>query len=150
MLNLIKAHAILHQRNRERDERGRIIATLEDYQVVRVLVVDEIAEGVGRGISPGVRKTVEHVCHHGGPLNYTQIAKALEIDVSSAKRRVAQAMERGYLRNLEERSHQTAQIVAGEAMPDDESILPTVERLRDCMENDEQYTPSLRAREVSQ
>jgi type II secretory pathway component PulJ len=42
--NLICAHAALHQANRERDERGRIVATLEDYETVRA----------GRGIRRGV------------------------------------------------------------------------------------------------
>jgi hypothetical protein len=36
--NLICAHAALHQANRERDERGRIVATLEEYETVRALV----------------------------------------------------------------------------------------------------------------
>lgn len=31
LLNLIRAHTILHQANRERDAEGRIIAALEDY-----------------------------------------------------------------------------------------------------------------------
>ena len=37
VLNLIKAHAVLHQRTRERDAAGRIVATLADYAVVRDL-----------------------------------------------------------------------------------------------------------------
>ncbi len=37
ILNLIRAHAILHQANRQRDEGGRIIANLEDYEIVREL-----------------------------------------------------------------------------------------------------------------
>ena len=40
MLNLIKAHALLHQASRERDKEGRIIATITDYRVVRELVAD--------------------------------------------------------------------------------------------------------------
>jgi hypothetical protein len=37
VLNLIRSHALLHRANRERDERGRIVATVEDYAVVRDL-----------------------------------------------------------------------------------------------------------------
>ena len=47
LLALIRAHAILHQATRDRDDDGRIIATLDDYAVVRDLVADTIAEGVG-------------------------------------------------------------------------------------------------------
>ena len=46
LLGLIRSHAILHQATRDRDAAGRIIATLEDYEVVRSLVVDLIAEGI--------------------------------------------------------------------------------------------------------
>lgn len=45
LLALIRARAILHQATRERDGEGQILATLEDYAVVRTLVVDLIAEG---------------------------------------------------------------------------------------------------------
>ena len=37
-LALIRAHAVLHQASRERDQDGRIVATLNDYAVVRDLV----------------------------------------------------------------------------------------------------------------
>jgi hypothetical protein len=40
VLNLIKAHALLHQASRERDREGRIITTITDYRVVRELVAD--------------------------------------------------------------------------------------------------------------
>ena len=40
LLNLIRAHALLHQATRERDAEGRIVATIEeDYAAVRELVV---------------------------------------------------------------------------------------------------------------
>jgi len=38
LLNLIRAHAHLHQASRERDAEGRIVATIEDYAAVRDLV----------------------------------------------------------------------------------------------------------------
>jgi hypothetical protein len=38
ILCLIRAHAILHQRTRERESGGRIIASVEDYEQVRGLV----------------------------------------------------------------------------------------------------------------
>ena len=61
LLALIRAHAVLHQASRERDDAGRIIATLDDYAVVRELVADTIAEGVGATVSDTVRETVEAV-----------------------------------------------------------------------------------------
>ena len=61
LLALIRAHAILHQATRERDGEGRILATLEDYAVVRTLVLDVIAEGIDATVAPIVRETVAAV-----------------------------------------------------------------------------------------
>jgi hypothetical protein len=47
LLALIKAHAILHQASRRRDTDGRIVTELDDYDTVRELVGDLIAEGLG-------------------------------------------------------------------------------------------------------
>jgi hypothetical protein len=49
VLSLIKAHAILHQASRDRDDKGRIVATVDDYAIVRelVFVADFVAEGIG-------------------------------------------------------------------------------------------------------
>ena len=40
LLSLIQAHTILHQANRKRDDGGRVVATTQDYEAVRELVVD--------------------------------------------------------------------------------------------------------------
>ena len=61
LLALIRAHAVLHQASRERDDEGRIVATLDDYAVVRDLVADTMAEGVGATVSDTVRETVAAV-----------------------------------------------------------------------------------------
>jgi hypothetical protein len=46
VLMLIRAHAMLHQASRRRDEGGRIIAQIQDYVVVRELIADLVAVGV--------------------------------------------------------------------------------------------------------
>ena len=61
LASLIRAHAILHQETRERDEEGRVVATLEDYGVVHELVGDLMAEGVEATVSQTVRETVAAV-----------------------------------------------------------------------------------------
>ena len=61
LLALIRAHAVLHQATRQKDEQGRIVADLDDYAVVRDLVADVMAEGVGATVSETVRETVEAV-----------------------------------------------------------------------------------------
>ena len=62
VLSLVRAHATLHQAQRERDGQGRIIATIEgDYAPVRSLVGDVIAEGVEATVTDAMRETVEAV-----------------------------------------------------------------------------------------
>src|ERR687885_203915 len=56
LLKLIRAHALLHQTNRERDEEGRVVAGFDDYTVVRELVADLISEGVEVTVAPIVRE----------------------------------------------------------------------------------------------
>jgi hypothetical protein len=55
VLALIRAHALLHQDSRPRDSRGRIVATIADYAVVRELLADVISEGVEKTVKPEVR-----------------------------------------------------------------------------------------------
>ena len=59
VLMLIRAHALLHQASRLKDEQGRVVATLEDYAAVRELVADLVAEGVEATVKPEVREVVE-------------------------------------------------------------------------------------------
>ena len=65
LLNLIRAHTLLHQATRDRDDQGRIVATIADYAVVRVLIVDLLSEGVEATVSPVVRETVQAVADAG-------------------------------------------------------------------------------------
>ena len=50
LLRLIQTHAILHQAQRERDEEGRVVATLADYAAVYELTVDLVATGAGASV----------------------------------------------------------------------------------------------------
>ena len=130
ILNLIKANAILHQKTRERDFEGRIIASFEDYCTVRELVADIISDGVGSTVPPSVREAVEVVAKiipaESGHVTVKQVAEALKIDKSSASRRVKDATDRGFLRNLEPGRGRPAKIVLGDPLPDDSKVLPDV------------------------
>ena len=128
VLGLVKAHAILHQASRERDPEGRIIATLDDYAVVRDLVADLLAQGVGASVPPTVRETVEAVrtlkkgLPFGAPLRL--LAEKLDLDKSSASRRVNEAIHRGYVRNEEKRRGRPALYVPGDPLPEEVEVLP--------------------------
>ncbi|NLG50145.1 MAG: hypothetical protein GX552_08565, partial [Chloroflexi bacterium] len=128
LLSLIQAHAILHQATRERDAQGRIIATLDDYRAVHDLVSDIFSEGVEASVSPMIRETVQAVTglsrKHDRPATVVEVGNALEIDKSSASRRVRVAIEHGYLVNMEDKKGKPAKLMAGEPMPDEQPVLP--------------------------
>jgi hypothetical protein len=151
ILNLIKAHAILHQATRERDESGRIIATIADYRAVWDLVKDLISEGVDQTVSKTIRATVRKVaeiCDENGagdarlrPISIRQrefidavtvveLARALRIDRSSASRRTKQCLIRGYLRNVETKRGQPIRLIVGDSLPGTNSLMPTPEELK--------------------
>jgi hypothetical protein len=140
VLTLVAAHALLHQTSRERDHDGAVVATLQDYDAVRGLVADLVADAAERAVPASIRETVAAITALGpDPLDegrtYTQVATHLGIDKSSAQRRARKAISRGFIRNLEHRPSLPARLVLGEPLPDDSSLLPTaadLARLQGC------------------
>src|SRR5215217_2938947 len=136
LLNLIRAHAILHQASREKSTDGRIVASLEDYARVRELVADLVSEGIEATVPATVRETVEMVKRLRDEtekdVTIAALAEELELDKSAAWRRVRSAMDRGYLENKEDRKGRPAKLVTADDLPDDIEILPAPERLHGC------------------
>jgi hypothetical protein len=133
LLNLVRAHALLHQETRKRDATGRIIATLDDYKVARDLVADLLAEGVEATVPEAVRQTVEAVAAEDGKaVSLAKLAAKLGIDKSSASRRWREARRRGYLKNLEDKRGKPAQLVADDPLPENVEILPPTDLLAEC------------------
>jgi len=127
ILRLIYAHAILHQVHRGRDDEGKIIATLDDYSVVRELLVDLVEEALEAKVSDTVRETVEAVRDLGSPktsVTNAQVAKKLDLDKSAAYRRVQTAIQKGYIENLEDKKGRPARLVIGDPLPDEVVVLP--------------------------
>ena len=90
VLSLIRAHVLLHKYNRDTDDDGRIIATLRDYEAVRQLIADLVADGIGVSVSKTIRETVEVVEKAANPdgITVTFVADKLELDKSAASRRM--------------------------------------------------------------
>ena len=136
LLNLIRAHALLHQANRERDREGRIIATIADYAIVRGLAADFVSEGMEATVSPTVRETVTTVgrLHHKTKKAATlrDIAEELKLDKSTASRRVSTAIDKGFIKNLEDQRGKAGRYVPADPLPDDVEILPPPEVLQCC------------------
>ena len=128
ILNLIRAHAILHQVIRERDDKDQIIATVDDYAVVRDLVIDLIGDALEASVSPTIRQTVDAVrsLEKGVEISasLTEVAGVLKLEKGTTSRRVKIAVERGYLKNLQDKKGRPAELVLGDPMPDDLEVLP--------------------------
>ncbi len=133
ILTLIRAHALLHQASRLKDENGRVIATVEDYAAVRTLVADLVAEGVDATTKPEVREVVETTERllKGGlsEVRQTVLKEALKLDKSVIHRRVAGALDGGFLKNLEDRKGRPARLVLGDPLPVNSEVLPLPDQL---------------------
>jgi hypothetical protein len=133
VLMLVRAHALLHQASRRKDERGRVIAEIEDYTVVRELIADLIAVGVDATVKPEVREVVTTVAAllkgAKDEVRQSELKPALKLDKSAISRRVADALDGGFLKNLEDRKGRPARLVLGDALPDNFEVLPAPEQL---------------------
>jgi hypothetical protein len=134
LLSLICAHAILHQATREHDDRGRLVATLEDYSSVCELVGDLVSEGIEATVPKSVREAVHAVARlHAQedlPVTVVQVAKELELDRSAASRRIRSAKDRGLLSDLEDNPRKPSRLVPADPLPEDLDILPDPQKLQ--------------------
>jgi hypothetical protein len=136
ILNLVRAHALLHQASRAKDAQGRVKAALADYGAVRELVSGIIGEGVELAVSDSLRETVKAVqelCDAGAAnVSVSQVANYLKLDRSAASRRVSQALAKGYVKNLEDKRGRPFKLVVGDPMPENAELLPSPETLQSC------------------
>ena len=74
LLTLVATHALLHQRQRERDARGRVIAIVADYAAIHRLLV-EVMEHTEDGLSPRAARVYRLLADSGEPLTRREIAE---------------------------------------------------------------------------
>jgi hypothetical protein len=148
LLSLIRAQARLHQATRDRDAAGRILATVADFATVRDLVSDLMSAGVQATVPTAVRETVNAVAAVAGGTGATAtvVAKRLRLNKASASRRLWVAEEAGYVQNDEEREGRPGRWRVGEAMPDEQPILPEPATLLDgctvaCIRDEKSHLP---------
>jgi hypothetical protein len=146
ILTLIQTHALLHRASRDRDAQGRIVATLDDYEAVRLLVADLIAEGIESSVPPTVRETVlaveeinrkrvneKDVLGVGPGVSQRELAAHLGLDKSTVSRRVKQAIDLGHLEDHQETRGMPAILFPGEPLPEDQEVLPSRDALAEAM-----------------
>ena len=125
LLALIQAHALLCQRRRAVDGRGRVVATLEDYAAVHRVAAAAFSGVMAAGCTPAVRQVVaavgELAAQH--PASVAAVAKRLGLDHSAASRRVHAAIRGGWLVNDEPHRNRPALLRVGAPLPS-ASVLP--------------------------
>lgn len=103
-----------------------------------------VSEGVESAVHPNIRETVQAVkaitdrddCATDDDGNKyatgKRVAEILDLDKSAASRRIKQAREAGYLKNLENRKFQPQKLALADDLPADLEILPKPEKLQEA------------------
>ncbi|MGE0135110.1 MAG: toprim domain-containing protein [Dehalococcoidia bacterium] len=129
LLTAIQAVGLLFQRQRERDARGRIVATLEDYAHARRYLLDAFTTAATDGVTPQVRETVEAVIAiQKTELQASSIkalAGALGLTPQATRKRAWSAVALGYLHNTADRG-QPLSLIPGDPLPTARPALPAV------------------------
>ncbi|MFB3882735.1 MAG: hypothetical protein ACE149_15825 [Armatimonadota bacterium] len=147
VLGLIRVHALIHQENRER-QGNAVVASLEDYEAIYLLVEPLVTAGVQRSVPARVREVVEAVVELSresgadawGPdgVSVRQLADRLGVDDSTITRRLREAFKGRYVDNSEARRGHPFRLVPGESLPEEGGILPSPEALQRCIDADAQ------------
>jgi len=130
LLTLIQSCALLHQCQRPRSADGAIVATIEDYRLVRELALDIFTAAATGGITPQVRQTVEAVKKLAvgeKTAKVVDVARELRLSTEAAWYRVQRAIKLSYIVNQETRDRQPAKLVPGDPLPDATDTLPKPE-----------------------
>jgi len=92
LLGLIGAHALLHQRLRERDEQGQVIAAVTDYAAVHALLAPTIARDLD-GLSPRAARAYRLLQDHDVPLARRTVASEIGWSYNTSKKALAELVD---------------------------------------------------------
>lgn len=130
IMDLVEAHAVLHQESRERDS-GRIVATLGDYEAVHTLIASIVGEASEVAVSDTVRMTVETVrdliCEDTEVTRNT-LADKLGIVPTSAGRRFAPATAAGYVKEDPDNPNEKPKryVLGNVPLPENVEVIPSL------------------------
>jgi hypothetical protein len=146
LFSFIKASAILHQAQRQLDNKARVVAALADYRAAYAIFSKVLAETSGRGVPENVRAVVDLIVRRAaqpatkagagrftriaGPatnaevvLSSKQIGTETGIGRSAAHRAVRSAIDLGYLVNNEIRKGKPYRLLVRQLINDDAAAL---------------------------
>jgi hypothetical protein len=135
LMDLIEAHAVLHQETRHRDQDGRIVATLDDYESVHDLIADIVGEASEVAVSETVRETVETVealIRDDEEVTRNTLADRLGIVPTSAGRRFGPATAQGFVREDPDYPNQKPKryVLGNVPLPENSEVIPSPDVLR--------------------
>ena len=137
ILTTIQSCALLHQRQRKRDEGGRVIATLDDYEMVRPLLDLALAPSLADNLTEAQRAAVEGVrslCQDNTEaVTISAVGRFLNIDRSSASARLRSALEGGYVVNDEIHENRPAKLRPGKETMPPARVLPTPQEITEAI-----------------
>jgi hypothetical protein len=147
LFSFIKASAVLHQAQRQKDDQGRVIATIADYKLAYPIFSVVMAESSGKSVSENVRAVVKLIAERaaapapktGMRFQRVEVAgHAAEVTISSdqvgtatgigkwaAYRAILSAIDLGFLANNETRPKKPFRLVLKHAADEaGASLLP--------------------------
>jgi hypothetical protein len=154
-IHAIKAHALLHRDQRDRDEAGRIAADIDhDYEAARKLMNAILAEGSGVAVNMAMTETIAAVIRATAGMTEAEgasakdIAKVLKLDKSAAWRRLSAARDEDFVVNLEQRKGMPGKYRATGQKVEPVNILPIAAELAERFEDTQMrvYPPSKSAK----
>ncbi len=142
VIDAIKAHALLHRTHRKRDDQGRIVANIEDdYDVVRWLLNNRLAQGLGSQLKPTLLRVfdaVEACIDKDKGVTVQTIVEKLKLEQTTANRRLLKLASYGLLENLTPgRGRAAHYVVSGQ--PAEREALPSTDDLLEAW-NKETHT----------
>jgi hypothetical protein len=136
IISVIQSSALLHQRQRQVDDDGRLLANADDYRLAQRLLAVPMARQLGERVSDGARRFMERLRKWFGEANRSfTVREAIKLEAqskSSVYGWVKELHDAGLLEKVEAPSGNRAarwQIVSEAASPEAAAVLPSVERV---------------------
>lgn len=138
VLDLVRAHALIHGESRWRDDDGRLVAEVADYAAVHRLVDSPVAQAAQATLPKHVLETVTVVgeildnrnAGGGGFVTTRDLEQHLGLDESTVRRRIQKAVEYGFLRDGGGGPGRRHELSLGVPLPADRAVLPRPEEVR--------------------
>jgi len=135
LLSCVKTIAFLHQCQRARTRDRAIIATIDDYRVARELLEASFQAAVAESLTAVIRQTVEAIePHEDKGISVTELAARLEISKTLASWRVARAIKKQWLLNLEPPGRRPYRLRRWKPLPELDPALPEADGVQEAFE----------------